>query len=271
MNPDTWLDAIPLWGIFLLTVAIVMAAIKVGTYLGNHRRKKPDHESEASLGTIIGSTLALLGFLLVFTFGIAAERFDERKGLLLEEINAIGTTHLRAGLLPEPHKTEVRKLLREYVDLRVNLEAKVTKPNQIRETEKKSEALQQEMWKQAEALSTSQRDAVSALFINSLNDLIDLHTSRLTIFMYRIPMIIWYVLYSSTVISMLAVGYQAGISGKKSFKNSIVLALTFTVVIMLVMDLDRAVSGTLRVSQKPMQQLRLKLKHTTELEPWLNE
>ena len=41
--------------------------------------------------------------------------------LLLDEVNAIGTTYLRAGLLLEPHQSEIRTLLREYVDIRVSL------------------------------------------------------------------------------------------------------------------------------------------------------
>jgi hypothetical protein len=47
---------------------------------------------------MVAATLALLAF----TFGMAASRFDVRRGLVIDEANAIGTTYLRAGLLPEP-------------------------------------------------------------------------------------------------------------------------------------------------------------------------
>ncbi len=88
--------------------------------MGNRRRRRPEHETDASLGTVVGATLGLLAFMLAFAFGVAAERLQARKQLLLDEVNAIGTTYLRAGLLLEPHQREMRRLLREHVDLRAN-------------------------------------------------------------------------------------------------------------------------------------------------------
>lgn len=265
MKSGIWLDLIPLWGLFLITIAIVMLSIWVGTLLGDRRRNRPDHESEASLGTIIGSTLGLLGFLLVFTFGIAADLFQTRRELLLSEINAIGTTYLRAGLLLEPHKSKVRELLREYVDVRVSLTKLVSEPEQFEQVIEYSQSLQKRIWEHAEAIAEADRHSeIDSLFIDSLNNMIDLQTSRVTVFQYRIPMSIWYVLYFSTFISMLAVGYQSGISGKRSIKIGIVLAMTFSVVILLIADLDRSLEGSLRVSQKPMKQLQMRLNVSEE-------
>ncbi len=64
---------------------------------------------------IVGSLLALMGFLLAITMGMASDRFDTRRGLVLAEANSVGTTYLRAGYLPEPASSEIRDLLREYV------------------------------------------------------------------------------------------------------------------------------------------------------------
>lgn len=99
-----WIEQVPLWGVFGITVVMVLVSIWIGTLLGQQRRRKPDHEEEGSLGTIISATLGLLAFMLAFTFGIASERFQTRKQLLLDEVNTIGTTYLRAGLLLEPHR-----------------------------------------------------------------------------------------------------------------------------------------------------------------------
>lgn len=266
MENQIWLDWLPMWAIFLLTIAVVMLSIWIGTVLGNRRRRRPEHESESSLGTIIGATLGLLGFLLVFTFGLAAERLQARKQLLLSEINAIGTTYLRAGLLLEPHKSEIRKLLREYVDIRANLaKEKTSLLEKIREARQRSDLLQDQMWQHAEAIAKADRSSeIDALFINSLNEMIDLQTSRVTVFKYRIPTTIWNVLFFITILSMVTVGYQAGLSGKSCFKIGIVLALTFAIVILLIVDLDRAIEGSLRVSQKPMLELQKKLEFSTQ-------
>ena len=67
---------------------------------------------------MVAATLGLLAFILAFTFGLAASRFDSRMQVLLDEANAIGTTYLRAGMLPEQGK-QIRALLREYADARL--------------------------------------------------------------------------------------------------------------------------------------------------------
>ena len=266
MKSDFWLEQIPLWGVFLLTVAVVLLSIGFGTFLGGRRRRQPDHEAESSLGTIIGATLGLLAFMLAFTFGIAAGRLQTRMQLLLDEVNAIGTTYLRAGLLLEPHRSEIQKLLREYVDIRANLakESILQQTKKLQEALSHSETLHDQMWSHAVAMAGADRNSeIDALFISSLNEMIDLHNSRVTVVQYRIPMAIWYALYLITTLSMVAVGYQAGLSGKSSLKAGIVLALTFSVVILLIADLDRA-TGSLRVGQQPMFELQKKLQIQTQ-------
>jgi len=267
MKSDFWLDQFPLWGVFLLTIVIVLFSIGIGTLMGSRRRRQPDHETEASLGTIIGATLGLLAFMLAFTFGIAAERLQTRMQLLLDEVNTIGTTYLRAGLLLEPHRSEIRKLLREYVDIRANL-AKENLPQQVKKLHEalvRSEVLQDQMWSHADALAKADRDSeTDALFISSLNEMIDLHNSRVTVVRYRIPTPIWNTLYFITILSMVTAGYQAGLSGKSSLKIGLVLALTFATVVFLIADLDRATEGRLRVSQQPMLELQKKLQTPTQ-------
>ena len=230
MKTDFWLDQIPLWGVFFLTAAMVLLSIGLGTFMGSRRRRRPDHEAEAPFGTIIGATLGLLAFLLAFTFGFSAELFQTRRQLLLNEVNAIGTTYLRAGLLLEPHQSQIRELLRQYVDIRANLAREgLSQPvEKLREVLSRSEMLQDQMWSHADAIAKADRSSeIDALFISSLNEMIDLHTSRVTVFRYRIPPPIWNALYFITILSMATVGYHAGLSGKSSLKMGIILALTF--------------------------------------------
>ncbi len=114
------LDVIPLWGIILITVAVILLSIECGFRLGQFRRRGSELEDKPPVGEMVAATLALLAFMLAFTFGMAASRFEVRRGLVIDEANAIGTTYLRAGLLPEPYREEVRKLLRECVSVRLD-------------------------------------------------------------------------------------------------------------------------------------------------------
>ena len=95
------------------------------------------------------------------------------------------------------------------------------------------------------------------LFVESLNDVIDLHTKRITVgLQYKIPGRIWFGLYTITLLSMMAIGHQFSMHRGTYFKISIILGLTFSMVILLIADLDRAAQGTLKVSQVPMLELQ---------------
>ena len=89
------LDVIPLWGVFLITVAVILLSIECGFRLGQFRRRSSELEDKPPVGEMVGATLALLAFMLAFTFGLAASRFEVRRGLVIDEANAIGTTYLR--------------------------------------------------------------------------------------------------------------------------------------------------------------------------------
>lgn len=260
---ETWFDRIPLTVLFFVTVMLVLTSITIGFYAGLRRSKRAEHEMEGPIGSAVGAVLGLLAFILAFTFGIAASRFDARKHLLLDEVNAIGTAVLRADLLPEPHRTESRRLLTSYVDIRAGLAGQSPNLEQIITD---SEALQKELWSHAVELAKADLNSdIGALFIESLNEVIDLHTSRVTVSLqYRIPIRIWMGLFLVTVLSMLAVGYQFGLKGRRNLVIHTVLALTFSAVVLLIADLDRATGGQLQVSQQPMLKLQETLGNKSE-------
>jgi hypothetical protein len=258
MNGAGWFNQIPLGGVFLVSVVVVLLSVTAGYYTGLWRRKRSPAEAEGPVGSVVGALLGLLAFLLAFTFGIAANRFDTRKQLLLDEVNAIGTASLRAELLPEPHRAECLKLLRRYVDIRVEL---TDHPEKIAEALAESEAIQKQLWAQAVALARADMNSdIGALFVESLNAVFDLQTSRTTVALqYRIPSGVWFGLLLVTIFSMAGVGYQFGLAGRRNPAVHLAMAITFSAVVLLIADLDRTTQGVLRVSQQPMLELQQKL------------
>ena len=115
------MDALPLWGLFGVTIVVVLVSIEAGYRLGQHRRRHSEEEKEGPVGAIVAATLGLLGFILAFTFGLAASRFDARRQIVVDEANAAGTTYLRAGLLPDGRGVKIRELLRDYVHARLEV------------------------------------------------------------------------------------------------------------------------------------------------------
>src|SRR5688572_5151648 len=110
------------WVLFLLTTILGVLIAEVGVWLARRSKEKEKKEGEASPGTLVGAMLALLAFMLGFTFSITSSRFADRKELVIRQSNALGTCYLRTSLLPEKQKTESRKLLREYTDILVQMQ-----------------------------------------------------------------------------------------------------------------------------------------------------
>jgi hypothetical protein len=104
---------------------------------------------------MVGATLGLLAFILAFTFGLASSRFDNRRQLLLDEANALGTTYLRAGMLPEWGE-EVRRLLRDYIGHRLD----AVRSGDVTEGIRRSENIQQQVWTVAETVAQENPNSI---------------------------------------------------------------------------------------------------------------
>jgi hypothetical protein len=245
-------DALPLWAVFGATVVLVLAAVEAGYRLGSIRAAASTHEKEAPVGAMVGATLGLLAFLLAFTFGFAANLYQEKRAVLLEEVNAVGTAYLRADFLPEPEGA--RRLFREYVDVRLAAAGS----GQVDTAIDRSEQIQSELWTLG---SDSARENPSslpiALFVEALNDVIDVHAKRVAIALRtRIPPTIWAALYAIAFFAFGTMGYHSGLAAANRSFAVLAVALIFSAVIWLIKDLDTAQEGTLRVSQQAMVDLR---------------
>ena len=247
-------DALPLWAVFVATIMLVLLAHELGYRLGAARQKAASHEKEAPVGGMVAATLALLAFLLAFTFGLGANLFQMKREVVLDEANAIGTTYLRADFLPEAEGIAVRELLREYVDVRLA----AAETGDVATAIARSEQIQTLLWAHAAKNMNANPDSIAGgLFIETLNDVIDLHAKRLLIAVRsRIPSTIWIALYLVAFFAFGTMGYHGGLAATNRSFALLAVAVIFSAVIWLIRDLDTAQEGTLRVSQQVMIDLR---------------
>ena len=244
---------IPLWGIFVLQVLITFASIEAGLWLGVRRARLPEQESDSAVGAVSGAVLALLAFVLALTFGAAASRFDLRRDALIGDVNAIQSTYMRAGLVPEPHKTITRSLLRDYVEVRMNTGDVYGDPEQLRALRARSTAITNMVWNQAEILAAKDKNDIYALFSEGITDMVEYQNKRVAFGAnYRIPDFVWTILLLSSCIAMFIMGFQFGLSGKRSFPAQLSLVLTFALVVQLIYDLDSPGKGSIHLNQQPM-------------------
>jgi hypothetical protein len=224
-----------------------------GQQFGLYRKAKSIKVSDAPIGSVVGASLGLLAFMLAFTFQIVDNRYNERKKLLLDEVTTIRTTYLRAGLIPEPFKSNTRKHLIEYVKLRVAIVEDVA-PQKINNLLVKSPIILDSLWHYSEELSKQDRSSESySLFISSVNELNEIYNHRLTYtFEYKIPKTVMIILAVITLFSMFLLGYQFGISGKKNNVAIVLVSFTFASLMWLILALDNPEKGFMRLNQKPI-------------------
>lgn len=244
--------AIPIWGIFIITLVLTTLFVEGGYRWAVRNQKNYDeHEKEAPVGAMVGATLGLLAFLLAFTFSMAADSFYQRRQALTDEINAIRITYLLTGTIGEPHRTEVRKVLREYVEERLRWagveNAKAS--HSVKE-------LHNQLWAHATAVGTQNPGGVD-VFLASVSDVTSLHAKRVMLReRSRIPSTFWAVLYLVAILALASMGYHGGVAGTTRSPVMVAVAIAFSLVMMLIADLDRPGEGLINVSQRPMVELR---------------
>lgn len=235
--------------ISLLGLAAILAAIEIGRWLGLH----VGDQNDDNVPTLEGAAIGLLALMVGFTFAMSLSRFEARRDAISAEANAIGTTALRARLLPEPHRKEVLELLRDYAKVRLDLTQHPATPADLSAAIQRSNALQEKLWQQAEAMTAIDRSVVpTGLFIQTLNEMIDDQAKRLAAIRNRVPNIVQLGLFGVAIVASGFAGYATGLDKRRSRFPVCVMGLLAGAVILLILDLDRPGAGFIEVSQQPM-------------------
>jgi hypothetical protein len=236
-------------------VGLLLLAAELGYRLGHElRRRGRLMETDDTTDALVSALLGLLAFFLAFNIGFALNNFNTRREVIVAESNAIGTAYLRAGYLDETSSEAVRELLREYVDVRLDIMDSAQMENAIA----RSEAIHGELWAQTEPLAIANPEAVSiGLFIEAVNALIDQHSLRLSAFTtLRIPTVFWVMLGAVSAFSFLLVGIASSADDHRNLLSLITFSLAFGAAILLLVDLDNPSAGLIQLGQGAMVSLQ---------------
>ena len=176
-----------------------------------------------------------------------------RRDAVLNEANAIGTTALRARLLPEPHRADTLKLLTEYVQIRLDIVRTGASLAERMAVVDRSNALQEALWQQAKAMASKDKGLIpTGLFIESLNLMIDNQGKRLAALRSRVPNIVLLALFAIAAVAGAFAGYASALDAKRTRLPVYVMGVLISAVIFLILDLDRPSSGFITNNQQPM-------------------
>jgi hypothetical protein len=248
------LDILPMWAVYPVTAVLLFLVMEAGYRYAKAKNRAAPSKSDGGLSTFTGAILGLLAFLLAFVVAFGMNIYQERRQLVVEEANAIGTTYLRAGYLEDPYRTESRALLSEYLEWRVA----APQEGKLEEALTRSEEIHRELWALVEEwVAEGNTAATSGLYVSALNEVIDLHTERVVVSLQiRIPPMVMLAVYVIALVTMFLVGLQTGYAGSRNLFAMILMVLVLAAVLYVIVDLDRGHEGLLTVSQQALVDLQ---------------
>lgn len=256
-----WLSGLSLTGIVLFVlISLTLASLAGYVIRGAELRRaaRRDEEVEHSQESyLVGSLLGLLALLLAFSFSMALDRYEERRHLVVQEANAIGTAYLRAQMLDEPHRSRLSKLLVEFTDNRIELASAA--PGRTKPLVATNDRLLTDIWAAVAASRESAlRHGMTTALLMTYNEVIDLDTERKVARQMRVPTAVLLLLYGFLLMTALVLGYV--LEERRGRMGAGVLFLILSLYIGIISDLSRPAAGSILESQEPMLMLRDSLK-----------
>ena len=228
---------------------VMMLSVEVGRRIGRHRYQTDKETFSDGLGAAEGAVFALLGLLVAFTFSGAASRFEDRRHLITEEANHIGTAWLRVDLLPAADQPAMRDLFKRYTDLRITAYARVRDEAATEAKLDAARALQDEIWKlAAEGVRKPEASPGAAqVLLPSLNAMFDIVTTRNTATRNHPPFAIYLLLGVLCAVGSMLFGYSIGSSRNPNWLHRVAFAGIMALAIYVILDLEFPRRGLIRI------------------------
>jgi hypothetical protein len=243
----------------VLFVAMVAAQV-LGRRIGQRRFAEDPATAQEGLGVIDGAVFGLFGLLIAFTFSGAGSRFDERRTLIVEEANAIGTAWLRIDMVPAEQQPALRRLFRDYVDARIATADLLPDIDASNAQDARAMALQSDIWAAATtaSLAPGQSAAVPSLLLSALNEMFDITTTRRMAAERHPPMAVWVLFVVLAIVSALLAGIGSARGRQTSLTHLVGFPAVIASVVALVINLEHPRLGliTLRDFDRAISDVR---------------
>jgi hypothetical protein len=230
----------------------------LGVRLGARRIARGE-EPKVRGNVVDTAVFSVLGLLLAFSFSGSMGRFDEHRRLVGSEVSAIGTLYQRIDLMPDSSQLEMRGLMHDYVQSRIDLYHASLDPNS--EEAERSRLLRERLWNTAvTACKTACSPATSTLVFGGLAAMFEFPVDQAVMARLHPPTVVWGMLFGLALLCAFLVGYDhAGLKTRSSF-YLLVYPLTMAAIIWVILDLEFPRLGVVRVER--FDQLLISLRDT---------
>jgi hypothetical protein len=242
----------PVWVHGLIIFLFLVGAYAIGSIVQLRLAREGCTDAESAL---VGASMALLAFLIGFTFSMALNRYDQRRDLVLAEANAIGTTYLRAQLLPEPERSEMLAIVVRYTDTRLAIFRVGENLAELRQLQAASQAELARLWDVTmRGTKRIEPAPLATSLVQTVNETIDLAESRRTTYIVRLPRVVVLSVVLFAVITAAVAGFARG--GRRHFGISLLVYVMLSMAITIIIDLDRPAAGAIRIVPGPLGDTR---------------
>jgi len=224
----------------------MLAFLEIGRRIGERRFRRDGEAARTGTGVVEGAVFALLGLLLAFTFSGATSRFDERRKLIVEEANAIGTAYLRLDLLPAAAQGEMRDRFRRYLDARLAIYRALPNLDAVRADLAHANDLQQEIWTRALAESAGSQPA-TMLLLPALNGMFDITTTRTAAAQTHPPPVVFALLFGFALLGALLAGTAMAGAKSRHWLHAATFAFAIAGAVYVILDMEYPRLGLIRI------------------------
>lgn len=247
---------LPTWLIAIALFSAMLVANEIGFRSGKRGRDQETELSRSAATALKGSVFALVALLLGFSFSATTGRYDLRQRLVLDQANAVGTCHLRAGLLDESSRDRIRISLRRYVRAHLDYAKAGDDHAVLSQVASEIDRITAALWATVEEANRKSPDAVrNSLIVPAANEVIDLSSTRSWAGRNHLPVPVLVLLLASVLVSALLLGHSSGQAGRRHVSLWLATNLIFVLVMYVVLDFDRPRRGLIRVDQTPLIEL----------------
>lgn len=245
MDFYTIIGGLFLVGLFFLNLVFLL----LGYNYSKNRKVKQSSQQESSMQIIEGSMFALLGLLLAFTFSSAVNKFDQRRTLIIDEANAIGTLYLRLDLLPIESQNTARQMVKTYLDLHIKAYQAIPNIQEAMWYLGESHQYQSKLWDEATSSCAKMKNNYSCmLVIPALNQVFDIENMRLKIMQLHPPKYIFMLLIFVSLVAIFFIGSHIHSRQTASRAHIVFYSVVISLIIFTIIDMEYPRLGFIRVS-----------------------
>jgi hypothetical protein len=242
----------------VMLFAVVFGSTALGLWIGRSQRHRSENLREP-FAALQAALLGMVGLLLAFGLAMAVDRYENRRAAVVADANAIGTTYLRAQTLAEPVRSPSLARLKTYTDASIRLSSSRPGSDAAKRAAADGQQLQRELWALAgRSVAGAPRDSAPRLYVETLNEMIDMQTVRIAALNNRVPPAVLMLEIVGAAIALGLLGVYLAIVGRGVLTVVLAAALV-TLLLLVTFDLDRPTRGLITVPSTPLTDLRAEM------------